>query len=99
MTYQEKVDNFLKKGARVAFHNKTPFEELPIEFSWCSSSHPPDMEVGVETSDFVLWVKFLDHWFKPYGGFQSAQIEEMINICKNDLQIESLMNLLSATDK
>ena len=99
MTYEEKGEKFESTNARVAFNNKTSFDNLPIKFSHGSSSRSPDEKGkgGVVTSDITLWVKFCNHdWFKPYGGFYQDQIQSMIDICHNDLQIVSLMELLSA---
>ena len=97
MTYQEKLDKFLAKNARESFNSKTEFTELPLEMRMGSSTHHPDRKGGMSTSDIVLWVKFLDSdWFRPYGGFNMSQIKAMCDICKNDNQIISLMELLAA---
>lgn len=98
MDYQEKVKKFLAKSAREAFSSKTPIDELPLKMALGSSSAHPDSKSKFRTADIVLWVKFLDgDWFRPYGRFDIAQINAMIDICKTDTQIVSLMELLSAT--
>jgi hypothetical protein len=97
MTYQQKVEKYLSKNAMQAFKEKTPFEELPIKFGHGSSTHHPEApKTGMTTCDIKLWMKFLDNWFTPYGGFSQDQIEQMIEICNSDQQIDSLMSLLSA---
>lgn len=97
MNHEEKTEKFLKKDGREAFLQKTPLEELPIIFAHGSSSHKPNIKVQIQTSDMVLWVKFLDaEYFRPYGGFTMHQIIEMINICHGDTQIVALMELLAA---
>lgn len=99
MDYQEKVKKFRNKNTRESFRNRTPIDELPIQFTLGSSSHTPEQKVQIETSDLVLWCKFLDVWFRPYGGFSYEQIMKMVEVCENDLQVESLMEMLSSTDQ
>lgn len=99
MTHEEKTELFLKgySNARRSSRMKTESELLPIDMKYGSSTHHPDRRGGVTTCDIVLYVKFLDgDWFRPYGGFDIMQIKGMIDICKNDSQIVSLMELLSA---
>lgn len=98
MEYNEKQEKFLAKlkNIRLCMRSEsTPLDELPIKFNLGSSSHTPEQEVQFQTSDIVLWVKFLDKWFRPYGQFNQQQIEKMIEVCDNDKQIVSLMELLS----
>lgn len=97
MTYQEKCDAFTSKDARTAFRKKTKIEELPLILRYGSGSHNPEQNVQMETCDLVLWVKFLDKWFRPYGNFDSFQIQKMIKICHNDNQIVALFELLAAS--
>lgn len=97
MTYEEKVSRYSNRNTRDAFKEKTPFDELPVKFGYGSSTHHPEApKTGMTTCDIKLWVKFLDRWFNPYGGFSQDQIEQMIEICKSDQQIDCLMALLSA---
>jgi hypothetical protein len=97
--YQEKCDKFTAKTGIEAFRTKTSNQQLPLLFYNGSGSHNPEQKVQMQTSDIVLWVKFLDKWFRPYGQFTEQQIMDMINLCRNDQQIESLFRLLSATDE
>ena len=98
MTWDEKVSKFINKNGQELFETKTPIEELPFGFQSGTSSHPPDSMGGISTNDTVLWCKFVNGlWFQPYGRFDQWQISEMIRLCKNDIQIIALMELLSAT--
>ena len=98
MTYEEKLKKYNSKSGLEMFGSKTPLDELPFEMKFGSSTHPPSRKGGMSTSDIVLWCKYMDSdWFRPYGNFGKQQILQMIDICKNDQQINSLMELLSAT--
>jgi hypothetical protein len=102
LSYDDKVKQFLSKNGRQAFHQKTSIEELPIKLEFGSSIHNPDTiksgKINMTTSDVVLWCKFLNNeWFQPYGGFSKSQILSFLEICINDNQIVSMMELLSAT--
>lgn len=91
---------FLAKNARELFRNKTELGELPILFRMDSSSvKNPEVKSSWKTSDLTLWVKFLDEWFRPYGSFNQKQIMDMVELCYNDMQVISLMELLSASNK
>lgn len=88
------------KDIQLAFKTKTPFENIPILFAYNSSSSIPGSNAFIQTADIVLWVKFVDsEWFRPYGGFSKSQITKMIEICKNDLQVDSLMSMLAAASE
>ena len=97
MTYEEKIEKFTSKNLREAFITKTPFHELPFKLK--HSSHSPDKNPQFVKAKTVLWCKFLrKEWFRPYGGFNAFQVKKMIDICENDRQILSLMELLSAEE-
>lgn len=96
--HAEKTDKFINRGPLEMLRTKTPLKELPLRIGIGSSSHHPDREGGMTTCDMVLWCKFLDgEWFRPYGDFNKDQIKQMVEICNNDMQVLSLMELLSAT--
>ena len=98
MTYKEKCEKFANMSGRDIFRNKTPIDDLPLQMGLGSSSHHPEREGGMTTCDIVFWMKFSDdNWFRPYGSFYEDQIIKMIEICRNDQQVISLMELLSAT--
>jgi hypothetical protein len=68
MEYSEKQDKFLTKLKNIRMclrSDATPLDELPIKFTMGSSSHTPEQDVQFQTSDIVLWVKFLDKWGCP----------------------------------
>lgn len=97
MSHEEKTLKFTSQSSWDIFKQKTPLHELPLRMEIGSSTHHPDKKGGMTTCDIVMWCKFLDwDWFKPYGDFNPTQIEAMIDICNNDSQIISLMELLSA---
>lgn len=94
----ERTKKYESKNAMEAFKSKTPFEELPLLMMHGSGSRNPEdrRKGGIVTCDFKLWIKFCDQWFKPYGNFGKGQIQEMIEICINDNQIDALMSMLSS---
>lgn len=66
-----------------------------IYFDYGSSTGHPEYK-GMQTCDIKLWVKIDDNkWFRPYGSFDISQIQKMIDICRNEFQLVSLMELLS----
>jgi len=93
MKFEDKLKKFTSD--RDFFREKTSYDDLPIILTYGSSSHNPEESVNMQLSDTVLWCKFLDKWFIPYGRFNKFQIVEMINICSNDNQIIYLMEMLS----
>ena len=98
MSHEEKTLKFTSQSSWDIFKQKTRLHELPLRIEIGSSTHHPDKKGGMTTCDIVIWCKFLDGgWFHPYGTFNKDQIKQMIEICKNDTQIISLMELLSAT--
>ena len=97
MTFEEKLKKFSGKNARERFYSKTPIKELPIKMGSGSSTHHPEAEGGFTTCDFKFWLKFLDSdWFIPYDFGTRKQILALIDVCANDNQIISLMELLAA---
>jgi len=97
--FDAKCIAYTQKDARTAFQFKTPYSELPIMFTYGSSSCHPDNNRSLRTADLVLWVKFINtEWFRPCGGFTESQIAKMLEICMNDLQIDSLINMLCNTN-
>ena len=65
-----------------------------IELRIASSTGTPDSG-GMKTCDMVLWIKYDDYpWFRPYGGFHQIQIKKMIDLCNNEYQLNSLMEML-----
>lgn len=95
MTHQEKSEKWDKRDARDMFRNKSSLEEIPLWIDWGSSSHHPERKGGVTTCDFKMWCKFgSNEWFVPYGQFDQEQIEKMVEICRNDQQVERLIEML-----
>lgn len=97
MTHEEKTEKFNARNGRDIFLNKTPREELPLEMKLGSSTHNPDRKGGITTCDIALWIRFADSdWFRPYGRMPMEVIEKFVEACLNDVQIISLMEMLSA---
>lgn len=58
---------------------------------------PPDSKSNMNTG-CKTWYKYDNYkWFQPYGNFNQRQVIKMIGICENEYQLNSLMELLSAT--
>lgn len=95
MTYEEKMEKYAAKTGWDVFKTKTPWGELPVMIGNGSSSHHPEKRGGVTTCDIVLWVKFYDTWFRPYGRFDGSQIMAMYELCHNDQQVQALFEMLS----
>lgn len=96
MIHEEKTEKWNKRDARDMFKNKSAIVDMPLRLEYGSSTHHPERKGGVTTCDIVLWCKWTDNeWFKPYGRFHKEQIINMIDICRNDQQVESLMEMLS----
>lgn len=106
MTFEEKSSEFLSKNARQLHLYKTDLNKMPIKFGYGSTTSDPDIwkekrktiKVNLGWSgDSKMWIKWCDNpWKIPFGGYDKKQILEMINICKNDVQVESLISLLYA---
>lgn len=98
MTHQEKTEKWNSRSAMDMFRNKSKLDTIPLWIGWGSSSHHPERKGGVTTCDMKMWCKFADNdWFVPYGDFDQDQIEDMVlNICKNDQQVECLMAMLAS---
>lgn len=95
MTHQEKTERWNSRNAMDMFRNKSVLEVIPLWIGWGSSSHHPERKGGVTTHDMKMWCKFGDNdWFVPYGQFDQQQIEKMVGLCRNDQQVESLMEML-----
>lgn len=95
MTHEERMLEFAAKTGIEAFREKTPWDQLPVIIGHGSSSHHPERKGGMTTSDIVLWVKFYGKWFRPYGRFDANQIKAMYDLCHNDIQVQSLFEMLS----
>lgn len=77
----------------------TEIEKFGHKITFCMSGTglPPDDKSGMSLNAFYLYVKLDDSkWFTSYGNFNQMQISEMIEICKNEYQLISLFELLSA---
>ncbi len=97
MTYEEKTKMFNTKDARELSSEKTLFEYLPLEMKTGSSTHNPDRKGGVTTCDIVLYIRFAgSDWFRPYGRMPAEVIEKFVKACNYDIQVISLMEMLSA---
>lgn len=94
--HQEKTEKWNNRDGMDMFRNKSPYEDIPIWVGHGSSSHHPQRKGGITTSDIVVWCRFADsQWFRPYGGFNGQQIQQLIEICDNDSQVERMVEMLS----
>lgn len=95
--HKAKTEAFLSKTPDEAHTQKTPEYLLPLDYFVGDPGSPPHPDkIEPVTAKKALWVRFCGQWFRPYGNFDAVQIRGMIAICKNDLQIQALFQLLAA---